>query len=391
MWFATISTLPPRASKRAVHARRRCSSARRSLRAPAPRERATALGSPRAGTRTSSSRCRRARASTRAPRAAPGPASGTVALARTARRRSSGAPQTQRPARRRAVGIGARVARLARDTGVVSVRKHAHAITGAQRFDRGVLHDDDQPHRCRAAPPLRRRGARSRPPRPPLPMTRAEDRADDQPDDVGVPAAADDSCRAIAADAWRRSRAPTPEREPPIRTGRSASTKPISTVCARIACAGAVDRRRRRQAARTGARRASHGDDGDGGAADHDFTRATLPNDSEYNAATRSRLTDVVLAAARADLERAERRGELAGALPVPVVREAVEQARAVRIAAAGRVDDRRRLRRADRARLPPSVWITEPSPPIVTTSASTRCAMSSSASPVRSHRSLPS
>ena len=51
----------------------------------------------------------------------------------------------------------------------------------------------------------------------------------------------------------------------------------------------------------------------------------------------------VVLPASRRDLDRAEHRRELSGALPVPAARDAIEQPGAIGVAATGRIDDRRR------------------------------------------------
>ena len=56
----------------------------------------------------------------------------------------------------------------------------------------------------------------------------------------------------------------------------------------------------------------------------------------------------VVLRAAVRDLDRAHHRGEPAGVRPVPAVRDAVEQAGAIGVAAAGRIDHRCRLARRE-------------------------------------------
>src|ERR1700682_5665177 len=54
----------------------------------------------------------------------------------------------------------------------------------------------------------------------------------------------------------------------------------------------------------------------------------------------------VVLTSARCDLERAQQRREPPGALPVPALGNAIEQARAIRIAAARGIDERARRHR---------------------------------------------
>ena len=56
----------------------------------------------------------------------------------------------------------------------------------------------------------------------------------------------------------------------------------------------------------------------------------------------------VILAAATRDLDRSERGGEAAGALPFPAVDDPVEETRAICIAATGGIDERRRLDRGD-------------------------------------------
>ena len=99
----------------------------------------------------------------------------------------------------------------------------------------------------------------------------------------------------------------------------------------------------------------------------------SAPNRSWYARADRVAVDGVVLPAATRDLERAQERREPARSSPVPAVRDAVEQSRAIRVAAPGRIDQRRRRAPRESRSYAPSTWMREPSAPSVTISASTR------------------
>ena len=101
-----------------------------------------------------------------------------------------------------------------------------------------------------------------------------------------------------------------------------------------------------------------------------------------YERCDRIAVEGVVLAAARADLHRAQQRREPAALLPVPALRHAVEQSRAVRVAAARRIDELRGRHRGRRGSSRRRCGCASPRAPSVTTSASTRRAIASSVKP---------